>query len=98
MCDVIDEESVKEAVRLTAEHFGKIDILINSAGINIRGAIENLSVKDFNAVQQVNVTGSWLACREVVPIMKKEWLWKNYKHRLNAFCYSHPRTYTLCNQ
>ncbi len=71
VCDVTNEESVKEAVRLTAERFGKIDILINSAGINIRGAIENLSLEDFNKVQQVNVTGSWLACREVVPIMKK---------------------------
>ena len=71
VCDVTDEESVKESVRLTAERFGKIDILINSAGINIRGAIENLTLDDFNKVQQVNVTGSWLACREVVPIMKK---------------------------
>ena len=71
VCDVTDEESVKESVRLTAERFGKIDILINSAGINIRGSIENLTLDDFNKVQQVNVTGSWLACREVVPIMKK---------------------------
>ncbi len=71
VCDVTDEESVKEAVRLTTERFGKIDILINSAGINIRGAIEDLSLDDFNKVQQVNVTGSWIACREVVPIMKK---------------------------
>jgi len=71
VCDVTDEESVKEAVRLTAERFGKIDILINSAGINIRGTIEDLSLDDFNKVQQVNVTGSWLACREVVPVMKK---------------------------
>jgi len=71
VCDVTDEGSVKEAVRLTAERFGKIDILINSAGINIRGRIEDLSLNDFNKVQQVNVTGSWLACREVIPVMKK---------------------------
>lgn len=71
-CDVTDEKSVKEAVAKTIGHFGKIDILINSAGINIRGAIENLSVNDFNQVQQVNVTGSWLACREVIPVMKKQ--------------------------
>jgi gluconate 5-dehydrogenase len=70
-CDVTKEEDVKEAVKKTIDHFGKIDILINSAGINIRGSIESLSVQDFNAVQQVNVTGTWLACREVMPIMKK---------------------------
>jgi NAD(P)-dependent dehydrogenase (short-subunit alcohol dehydrogenase family) len=70
-CDVTEESSIKEAVAKTIERFGKIDILINSAGINIRGAIGDLSTDDFNKVQQVNVTGSWLACREVMPVMKK---------------------------
>ncbi len=78
-CDVTNEASVKEAVQNTVERFGKIDILINSAGINVRGPIESLSTDDFNKVQQVNVTGSWIACREVVPIMKKN----NYGRIIN---------------
>lgn len=78
-CDVTDEASIREAVQKTAHHFGKIDIMINSAGINIRGPIESLSADDFNKVQQVNVTGSWLACREVVPVMKKN----NYGRIIN---------------
>jgi NAD(P)-dependent dehydrogenase (short-subunit alcohol dehydrogenase family) len=71
ICDVGSEGSVKKAVGATLERFGRIDILINSAGINIRGKIEELSVEDFNKVQQVNVTGSWLVSREVLPVMKK---------------------------
>ena len=71
VCDVTSEESIKKAVAATIDRFGKIDILINSAGINIRGKIENLSMDDFNKVQQVNVTGAWVASREVVPVMKK---------------------------
>src|SRR5215216_3352693 len=39
-CDVTKENSVKAAVANTVQQFGKIDILINSAGINVRGAIE----------------------------------------------------------
>lgn len=70
-CDVAVENSVKGTVRHAINRFGKIDILINSAGINIRGTIEELALDDFNKVQQVNVTGTWLACREVVPVMKK---------------------------
>ncbi|HOZ95940.1 MAG TPA: SDR family oxidoreductase [Niabella sp.] len=70
-CDVTKEESIRDAVANTIKHFGRIDILINSAGINIRGPIENLSPADFNHVQQVNVTGTWMACREVLPVMKK---------------------------
>jgi NAD(P)-dependent dehydrogenase (short-subunit alcohol dehydrogenase family) len=71
VCDITSEEDVKAAVDATIKEFGKIDILINSAGINIRGKIEDLSLADFNKVQQVNVTGAWLASREVVPGMKK---------------------------
>ncbi len=70
-CDVSNEDSVRTAVEKTVQAFGKIDILINSAGINIRGAIENLSLDEFQKVQQVNVTGSWLACKYVVPVMKQ---------------------------
>jgi NAD(P)-dependent dehydrogenase (short-subunit alcohol dehydrogenase family) len=71
VCDITSEDEVKAAVNATIKEFGKIDILINSAGINIRGKIEDLSLADFNKVQQVNVTGAWLASREVVPGMKK---------------------------
>src|SRR5476651_993060 len=71
VCDVTDEASIKSTVKSTVDHFGKIDILINSAGINIRGKIEDLSMANFNIVQQVNVTGAWVASREVVPLMKK---------------------------
>lgn len=70
-CDVTSEESVQQTVDAAVSKFGKIDILINSAGINIRGNIDGLSPEDFRMVMEVNVTGSWMACRAVVPIMKK---------------------------
>jgi gluconate 5-dehydrogenase len=70
--DVCDEKSVAAGVDAVDAEFGRVDILINSAGINIRGPIEQLSVGEFNKVQQVNVTGSWLAARAVIPLMKKQ--------------------------
>lgn len=70
--DVCDENSISTGVQTVADRFGRIDILINSAGINIRGPIEQLSLDDFNKVQQVNVTGSWLASRAVIPLMKSQ--------------------------
>jgi NAD(P)-dependent dehydrogenase (short-subunit alcohol dehydrogenase family) len=51
--------------------WGKIDVLINNAGINIRGAIDELSYEDFQRVQEVNVNGIWLCCRSVIPSMKQ---------------------------
>ena len=71
VCDVTDERSVAATVAAATQRFGKIDILINSAGINIRGSIENVSPAEFDEVQRVNVTGTWLMCREVVPVMKR---------------------------
>jgi NAD(P)-dependent dehydrogenase (short-subunit alcohol dehydrogenase family) len=72
VCDVTLEESVQRTVDQTMSKFGSIDILVNSAGVNIRGPIEEISLEDFNKVQQINVTGSWLTCRAVVPHMKKK--------------------------
>lgn len=58
------------AQRAIAE-FGKIDILINNAGVNIRGPIDELTYEEFRDVQRVNVDGVWLATRAVVPHMKR---------------------------
>jgi len=55
----------------TLEEMGRLDILINSAGINIRGPIEDLTPEQFNQVMAVNVTGTWLTCREAVPYLKQ---------------------------
>lgn len=70
-CNVGNEKEVENLIKGVTEQFGKVDILINSAGINIRGSIEELSKEEFEKVMQVNVTGSWLACKYAVPIMKK---------------------------
>jgi gluconate 5-dehydrogenase len=62
------EAMAEEAMRL----FGSIDILINSAGINIRGPIDEVTFDDFKKVMDVNVNGTWLSSRAVVPYMKQK--------------------------
>jgi NAD(P)-dependent dehydrogenase (short-subunit alcohol dehydrogenase family) len=68
--DVTDESQVKGFIARVMADFGRIDILINNAGINVRGPIEELTVTEFRRVQDTNVTGAWLMCREVAPFMK----------------------------
>lgn len=58
--DVTSEDSVKQIVNYAQSEFGRIDILINNAGINIRGPIEELTLDEFRQVQQVNVDAMWL--------------------------------------
>jgi len=70
--DITREDQVNRMVKEVVDAFGRIDILINSAGINIRGPIEELSLDQFNEVMQVNVTGTWLCCKAVIPYMKDQ--------------------------
>lgn len=68
--DITDLAQTEAMTQAALAAFGRIDILINSAGINIRGAIDEVSPTDFDKVMSVNVTGTWLCCRAVTPHMK----------------------------
>ncbi|MBL6765558.1 MAG: SDR family oxidoreductase [Verrucomicrobiae bacterium] len=67
--DITDPLQVDAMVKRAVEEMGGVDILINSAGINIRGPIDELSYEDFKKVQEINVNGTWLCCRAVLPLM-----------------------------
>ena len=69
-CDVADGAQVEALVGDVLRTYDQIDVLINNAGINIRGAIEDLSLEEFLKVQAINVTGVWLMCRAVAKHMK----------------------------
>jgi NAD(P)-dependent dehydrogenase (short-subunit alcohol dehydrogenase family) len=68
--DVTNPAEVDALVARVLKDLGRIDILSNNAGINIRGPIDGLSLDQFREVQRVNVEGVWLASRAVVPHMK----------------------------
>ncbi len=68
-CDVADESAVSGLTDWAVGEFGRIDILVNSAGVNVRGEIGELTLEEFEYVQRVNVTGTWLMCRAVAPVM-----------------------------
>jgi len=69
--DVTQPADIEKVVQQTLADFGHIDILINNAGINIRGPIEDLTYEQFQQVQRVNVDAVWLCARAVVPHMKE---------------------------
>lgn len=71
-CDVTREAQTNAMAKAAVEAFGQIDILINSAGINIRGPIDELSHEEFKQVMDINVTGTWLCCKAVTPYMKQQ--------------------------
>lgn len=69
--DVTSPDDTERMAQTALDTFGRIDILINSAGINIRGAIDELTPDEFKQVMDTNVTGTWLTSRAVMPAMKQ---------------------------
>lgn len=69
--DVSDQTRFEAIVAEVIGRFQRLDILINNAGINIRGPIDELTLEQFQEVQRINVEGVWICTRAVVPFMKK---------------------------
>ncbi|MFA0834178.1 MAG: SDR family NAD(P)-dependent oxidoreductase [Methanobacterium formicicum] len=68
-CDVSNEESVENAIEEVINYFGKIDILLNNAGVAIRGGVCDLCVEDWDKGMDVNVKGIYLVSKHVIPHM-----------------------------
>ena len=65
--DVGDESSVKETVRAAVAEFGKLDVLANIAGIMRTAHSHECSTELWDLVIRVNLTGTFLMCREALP-------------------------------
>ena len=70
-CDVSNEEQVKQLVARTIEEFGKIDVLVNNAGIVFDRGFEDITVEEFEKTLKVNVIGAFIVSREASKYMKK---------------------------
>ncbi len=61
---------IEQMFKLTETAFGPLDVLVNNAGIWPTGAVRDITEDQWNTVQQVNLTGPFLACREAI----RRWL------------------------
>ena len=70
VCDVADEGSVQRAVTMVRERLGRVDGVVNAAGFAAFGPIEELSLADWNRMLAVHLTGTFLVCRETIPLLR----------------------------
>ena len=68
--DVADQQRVLELEPEILSRFGRLDILINNAGINVRKTVVELTLEEWNSVINTNLTSAFLFCRSFVPHMK----------------------------
>jgi NAD(P)-dependent dehydrogenase (short-subunit alcohol dehydrogenase family) len=68
--NVSDQAQVKEVISNIAKHAGRLDILVNSAGISHIGRLENTLEEDFDRIFKVNIKGVYNVMHAVIPYMK----------------------------
>lgn len=69
--DVADEQGWKDVVKGTIDRFGKLDVLVNNAGIYNRSNIVDTTVEAYTRIFQVNQLSVFLGMRSVIPVMKQ---------------------------
>ena len=69
-CDVADAEAVARAFEIAATQFGRLDALVNNAGIAIFKPILDVSYEDWSRVLAVNLTGPFLCTQAAAPLMR----------------------------
>ncbi len=72
ICNIASEKEVESLFKEVKKRYGRIDVLVNNAGIIRDRLIWNMSADDFDAVLNVNLRGSWLMCREAARLMKEQ--------------------------
>jgi NAD(P)-dependent dehydrogenase (short-subunit alcohol dehydrogenase family) len=70
-CDVSDSAAVNAAIAAVAARFGRLDALVNNAGIAVFGPALETSETDWNRILAVNLTGPFLCTRAAAPLMRE---------------------------
>lgn len=70
-CDVDDEESVKQAFKTLADKAGRIDGLVNNAGVHLYGKSAELPTGRYEEVMDTNARSVFLCCREAYPYLAR---------------------------
>lgn len=70
--DVADADSVERAVKIVVAQFGRVDILVNNAGIDVTLPLDEMSVKQWDRIIDVNLRGPFLVSKYLFSIMKEQ--------------------------
>lgn len=70
-CDLLERGQIEEAVRTVLRHFGRVDVLINNAGIIEVGPLEHMQREDFERAMQIHLWAPFTLMWELIPLMRQ---------------------------
>ena len=70
--DVTDDKSVKDSISQITDESSRIDVLVNNAGYDVMGAVEDISIDEFKSQFETNLFGVIRVTKEVLPIMRNQ--------------------------
>ena len=70
--DVCDDDSVRRAIEFVHQQEGRIDVVVNNAGVGLAGAVEDTSVEEAKALFETNFFGVLRVCRAALPILRSQ--------------------------
>jgi len=71
-CDVSDSEQAKQAIETVVAAFGRVDVLVNNAGITRDRIFHKMTDAEWNAGNNVNLNGVYNMCKYIVPMMREQ--------------------------
>jgi NAD(P)-dependent dehydrogenase (short-subunit alcohol dehydrogenase family) len=71
-CDVADEKQVSACVKQVVDKYGRVDVLVNNAGIVLVKPFDQITWEEFRRTTEVNLGGHFLLCKYVLPFMKQQ--------------------------
>ena len=69
--DVADEASWAQAISATVSRFGKLDVLVNNAGVVGRGTVEDTTLDEYDRIMDINAKGVFLGTKAAIPELRK---------------------------
>jgi NAD(P)-dependent dehydrogenase (short-subunit alcohol dehydrogenase family) len=69
--NVVRDEDCERLVREHADRFGRLDVLVNSAGVGVGGTVEKLTAKHWDLQLDVNLRGAFLVTRAAIPLLRE---------------------------
>ncbi len=71
-CDVADEKQVACCLEVVGERYGRVDVLVNNAGVVLVKPFDQITWAEFQRTTDINLGGHFLLCKYVLPYMKKQ--------------------------